>query len=220
MRSAFLLLVSMIIFLAGCGDPPDKPNGQAPDQGNSAPVDTANTGTSTSGSPKSEAVPFTSSNGTVTFMSYKMKGQNQGGFTMITGTINLVNEKPEESSISVEVDMNTLYSDDPTLTEKLKSPASFDVAKFQKGTFKSTKIVAGARPEPNNYTVTGDLEIRGKVNSITFPARIEVTDSDVTVKTGLRLNGEDFGIAKEGKASDNYRDNFAFLFDVKALRQK
>ena len=213
--------LSLSIFLVACEDPAaNKPKAVTSEpSGNSPSNTTASNGTGPATTAKGEALQITPSNSTVTFIGSKVTGKHNGGFTAFTGMIDLVNAKPEESSVSVDIDANTLFADDPKLTEHLKSADFFDVAKFPKASFKSTKIEAGARP-PDNYTVTGDLELHGVTKSVTFPAKIDVTDADVTVQAAFRINRKDFGIVYAGKADDLIRDDVSIGLDVKVPRKK
>jgi len=152
-------------------------------------------------------------------MHYLDDKREQGGFTMVGGSVDLVNNNPEESSITIEVETNTLFSDDSKAAEKLRSADFFDTANHPKASFRSTKITAGAKPAPNNFTVTGDLEIRGKTVPVTFPARVDITDDVVSINAGVRINTEDFGMKKEGTGNGRYPKNFALTFDTKARRK-
>jgi len=71
-----------------------------------------------------------------------------------------------------------------------------------------------------NYTVTGDLEMRGIKKSVTFPATIAVTPTDVSVNSEFAINRKDFGIVYAGKADDLVRDDVVIHLDLKAARQK
>lgn len=208
--SAAILFLSA--FIAACSGPPaDQP--KANTVGSAANNGTANPGGG------GESLPITPANSAVTFVGYKVTGKHNGGFTMFGGEINLVNGKPEDSSVSVDIDTTSIFADDAKLTDHLKTADFFDVAKFPKATFKSTKITAGAKA-PNNYTVTGDMDLHGVVKSIQFPAKIDVTDADVAVNIGFRFNRKDFGIAYAGKADDLIYDEVSLLIDVKAPRKK
>lgn len=224
MNKILLAILSLSVFLAACEDPAaNKPKATTSEPSANKPANTGNTGNAgnaaTAPAAKGDALPITAANSSVLFVGSKVTGKHEGGFTAFTGTIDLVNGKAEESSVSVDIDTSTVFSDDPKLTEHLKSPDFFDVAKFPKATFKSTKIEAGAKA-PETHTVTGDLELHGQTKSITFPATIVVSDDSVTVKAGFRINRKDFGIVYTGPADNLIRDDVALMLDVKAARKK
>ena len=214
-------ILSIAAFLTACEDPAaNKPKATASEPSTSKPANQSSSSPAPgSAVVKGEGLPITPANSTIAFVGSKVTGKHQGGFTMFSGTVDLVNGRPEESAVTVEIDTNTVFADDPKLTEHLKTADFFDVAKFPKASFKSTKIEPGARP-PDNYTVTGDFELHGQTKSITFPAKIDVTDADVTVKAGFRINRKDFGIVYTGPADNLIRDDVSILLDIKTPRKK
>lgn len=218
MKIVSLVILSLAVFLAACEDPSaNKPKATTSEPSTSKTGNTANAGTAPAAT--GETLPITAANSTVLFTGSKVTGKHEGGFTAFTGTINLVNAKPEESSVSVDIDTASLFVDEPKLAEHLKTADFFDVEKFPKATFKSTKIEAGAKA-PDTHTVAGDLELHGQTKSITFPATITVADDSVTVKAGFSINRKDFGILYAGKADDLIRDGVVLMLDVKAPRKK
>lgn len=220
MKIFLTALLSATAFLAACTDPAaDKPKAVTSGPSNTAPANQTGSPAPGGDSAKGEGLAVSPANSTIAFVGSKVTGKHQGGFTMFSGTVDLVNGKPEESSVTVEIEADSVFADDAKLTDHLKSADFFDVAKFPKASFKSTKIELGARA-PDNYTVTGDLELHGQTRSVTFPAKIDVTDGDVTVKAGFRINRKDFGIVYSGPADNLIRDDVAILLDVKALRNK
>lgn len=219
MKLFLTAIISLTIFISGCGGPAaniPKANTSAPTGNQSSNGSTASNGAATA---QGEALPLSPANSTVTFVGYKVTGQHNGGFTAFSGTLNLVNGKPEDSSVSVEIDAKSIFADDPKLTDHLKTKDFFEVDKFPKASFKSTKIVAGASP-PDNYTVTGDLEMHGVTKSVTFPAKIDLTDADVTVAAGFVISRKEFGIVYTGPADNLIRDDVTIMLSIKAPRKK
>ncbi len=217
MKLKLIAIFSFAFLLAACEDPAaNKPRATVTDPAGNA---SSNSDAPSTESAKGEALALTPANTTVTFIGSKVTGRHEGGFTMFTGTIDLVNGNPAESSVSVEIDLNTLYSDDPKLTDHLKSADFFEVAKFPKATFRSTRIEPGGKAG-DNYLVTGDLEMRGQLKTVSFPLKIDVTSTDVTVKAGFVINRKDFGMVYPGKADDLIRDDVSILMDSKVLRRK
>ena len=212
------VVLSLAVFLAACEDPSaNKPKATVSEPSANKPANTANSAPALA--VKGEELPITAANSTVLFTGSKVTGKHEGGFTAFTGTINLVNAKPEDSSVSVDIDAASVFVNEPKLAEHLKTADFFDVEKFPKATFKSTKIEAGAKA-PDTHTVTGDLELHGVTKSITFPATITVADDSVTVRAGFSINRKDFGILYAGKADDLIRDGVVLMLDVKAPRKK
>jgi len=156
----------------------------------------------------------------VEFTAAKVTRHHDGGFTKFNGAIDLVNGKVEESKVSVDIETSSVFTDTPDLTKHLQTPDFFDVQKFPKATFTSTKIVADSSKGQDSYTVTGDLDLHGQKKSITFPATIQVTADDVSVKAEFSIDRKDFGIVYPGFANDLIRDDVVIKLDLKTPRKK
>ncbi len=220
MKIISLVILLLSVFLTACEDPAaNKPKATTSDPSTNKTANVANVANTGTASAKSEGLSITPENSAVTFVGSKVTGKHDGGFKAFTGNINLVNGKAEESTVSVDIDANSVFADDPGLTKHLKSPDFFDVAKFPKATFKSTKIEAGAKA-PDTHTITGDLELHGQTKSITFPATITIAEDSATVKAEFSINRKDFGIVYAGKVDDLIRDDVVLKLNVKAPRKK
>ncbi len=222
MKKIALGILSLSLFLAACADPAaDKPKATTTNSTtNSAGNTQSATVPATKPATKGEALPLTAENSKVEFTGSKVTGKHDGGFKAFTGTIDLVNAKPEESGVTVDIDTNSVFSDDEKLTGHLKSADFFDVEKFPKATFTSTKIVPDTAKGAGNYTVTGDFNLHGQTKSITFPAKISVTDAEVSVDSEFAINRKDFGIVYAGKADDLIRDDVVIRLNLKSSRKK
>ncbi len=225
MNKLVLGVLSLTVFLAACEDPAANKTKavttNSATANSSSTMQSANTTAPTAKPPtKGEALPLTAENSKVEFTGSKVTGKHDGGFKAFTGTIDLVNAKAEESGVTVDIDMNTTYSDDEKLTGHLKSADFFDVEKFPKANFASTKIVADSAKGVGNYTVTGDFNLHGQKKAITFPAKITITDADVAVDAEFSINRKDFGIVYAGKTDDLIRDDVVIRLNLKSPRKK
>ncbi len=120
----------------------------------------------------------------------------------------------------VDIDMASVFSDSDGLTKHLQTSDFFEVEKFPKSSFVSTKIEPDAAKGSGNFNITGDLEMRGVKKSVKFPATIAVTPADVAVKAEFSINRKDFGIAYAGKADDLIRDDVVIKLDLKSAKKK
>lgn len=211
--------LSALALMSACGGAAN--NAVSPSNAPSNSKSGNQSGSTTPGEPgaKGESLKLAPGNSTLTFLVSRKADKAQAGFTMFEGTFDLVNGKPEESALTLDAETGTLFCDDAKLTDLLRSETFLDVTKFPKASFKSTKIEAGAHP-PDNYTITGDLTIRDQTKPVTFPATINVTDSDVTLKIGFRTYRKEFGLTNPGPAADPLRDDFSIMLDVKVPRRK
>lgn len=215
MKMVGLAILSFSIFLAACEDPAT----------NKAKAITSNSATpavnsQASAPAKGESLAITPENSKVLFTGSKVTGRHEGGFKQFSGAIDLVNGKPDESSVKVDIEASSVFTDADDLTKHLQTGDFFDVKKYPKASFASTTIVADAAKGANNYTVTGDLELRGVKKSVTFPAIITVSPTEVTVDSEFSINRKDFGIIYAGKADDLIRDDVVIKLDLMAPRKR
>lgn len=211
----FLLIVALSIILVGCEDPSANKTHAIT---SNASTPSSNSSQIESATAKGESLAFTPENSKVLFTGSKITGKHDGGFASFAGQIDLVNAKPEESSVQVNIETASVFTDADGLTKHLQTSDFFEVEKFPKAVFKSTKVA----PDPstvNSYTVTGDLELRGIRKSITFPATIVVEPAQVSVNAEFAINRKDFGIVYAGKADDLIRDNVVIKLDLTAPRK-
>jgi len=217
MKTVVFGIISLALFLTSCEDPAaNKPHAQTTNSTTNANF-AANT---TAPSGKTETLPLTPAGSKVEFTAAKVTRHHDGGFTKFNGAIDLVNGKVEESKVSVDIETSSVFTDTPDLTKHLQTPDFFDVQKFPKATFTSTKIVADSSKGQDSYTVTGDLDLHGQKKSITFPATIQVTADDVSVKAEFSIDRKDFGIVYPGFANDLIRDDVVIKLDLKTPRKK
>lgn len=200
------------VFLSACANPAD----------NKAKAVTAeaNSQTATARQTKGESMAITPENSKVEFVGSKVTGKHDGGFKQFSGNIDLVNNKPEASQVAIDIEMNSVFTDADGLTKHLQTGDFFEVEKHPKSSFVSTKIVPDAAKGADNYTVTGDLEMRGQKKSVTFPAKITVNPNEVAVDAEFAINRKDFGIVYAGKADDLIRDDVVIKLNLKSQRRK
>jgi polyisoprenoid-binding protein YceI len=91
----------------------------------------------------------------------------RGQFEKFTGTVQLDEKNPANSSVVIEIDPSSINTRSTDRDNHLKSPDFFDVANYPTITFKSTKI---EQVDANHGKITGDLTIRG----ITKPVVVNV----------------------------------------------
>src|SRR5580698_4690436 len=70
---------------------------------------------------------LTEKNTTITFIGTKPGGKHEGGFKSVTGTATVTGNDLTTLKATLDIDMNSLYSDADKLTTHLKSPDFFGV---------------------------------------------------------------------------------------------
>lgn len=199
-----ITILTGLMFVTACSDPAaDQPR--------------ATTGAATQVSPQSVAgqkYQITSQNSKVEFIGSKVTGSHNGSFQQFSGEINYAGA-PERSRVRVTMDTNSLTTDDPKLTQHLKTADFFDVAKFPQATFESTEIKAGGSSGAT-HTITGNLTMHGVTKSVTFPATINVSPDLATVDANFSINRKDFGINYAGAQDNLIRDDVVLKLTIRA----
>lgn len=217
MKLLAITILALSVFISACDDPAANKARAVTSNSTSANTSTANTNPAAKGG---TVLQITPENSDILFTGSKVTGKHDGGFNKFNGTIDLVNEKPEDSTVSVTIETASIFSDADGLTKHLQTADFFDVQTYPKASFTSMKIVPDTAKGANNYTVTGDLELRSQKKSVTFPATITVTPAEVNVNTEFSINRKDFGMAYTGKADDLIRDDVVIKLDLKTDRNK
>ena len=214
MRKQLSLIVLFVVALVtfACADPAsDKPK---------ATVGEAQPQASAQKPAAVETLVISPENSKIEFVASKVTRSHQGSFKQFTGKIELVSSSVPDSRVSIDTDTASVETDTPELTAHLKTPDFFDVAKYPKATFVSTKIEPNTSAGGNSYTVTGNFDLHGQSKSISFPATIEVTADKATMNAEFAINRKDFGIVYAGKADDLIRDAVVIKLDLRVPRKK
>lgn len=165
-----------------------------------------------------ESLVISPDNSKVEFVGAKVTRSHNGSFKSFNGTIDLVNNSIEQSHVTIDIDAASIVADEADLTKHLKTPDFFDVAKYPKATFSSTKIEPAAAGGAT-HAVTGNIELHGVKKSITFPATIQLAADVVSVNAEFSINRKDFGIVYAGKADDLIRDGVVIKLTLKVPRK-
>lgn len=224
MKLTGISLLAIAIFMSSCADPAaNKPKAQTTEPStNSAKTDAAPSGASIFADFKAKGTELAVDGAAskIEFTGSKVTGKHDGGFKVFKGVIDLVGEKAEDSRVLFEIEMNSVFTDTDGVTKHLQTPDFFDVAKFPKASFSSSKVVPNAASGAGNFTVTGDLHIHGIKKSITFPAKITIGPAEVAVESEFSINRKDFAVVYAGKADDLVRDDVVLRLNLHAPRKK
>lgn len=90
----------------------------------------------------------------------------RGQFDDFSGTLQFDPDNMAMSSVRFEVKTKSINTGIPNRDNHLRSEEFFAVKKFPSMTFESTGV---EQKEGNQYTLVGNLTIRGKTNKITVP---------------------------------------------------
>lgn len=209
MRLLLLSILAVALLTFACADP--AANKTKATVGNAAPE------SETAKPANAETLPITPQDSKVDFVAAKVTRSHNGSFKSFNGSIDLVNNDPEQSRVTIDVETNSVVTDEDALTKHLQTPDFFDVTKYPKANFTSTKIEGAGS---SNYKVTGNFDLHGIKKSISFPATIQVAPDKVTVNAEFSINRKDWGLTYPGKADDLIRDGVVIKLNVTAQRRK
>jgi polyisoprenoid-binding protein YceI len=203
---AIVSVLSLLVLVGACNDPASNVNKAVTSEAQK----TASPQTGATG----QKYAITPQNSKIEFIGSKVTGSHNGGFQKFNGEIHYANNDPAHSHVAITIDATSVTTDDPKLTEHLKTPDFFDIAKFPDAKFESTAIKAGGE-KGATHTVTGNLTLHGVTKSITFPATIAVTGDTATVDANFAINRKDFGINYPGAQDNLIRDDVVMKLTIR-----
>ena len=149
----------------------------------------------------------------------------RGRFTDFGGVVHIDRERPERSSVEFSIDAASVDTDVADRDTHLKSPDFFDVEKFPRITFVSSRI----QPRGGDrYDVTGTLTMRGVAHEVTLPvaslgsARDPWGNERAGFELETKLDRKDYGMIFNA-ALDNggllLGDEVRITVNIEAIRQ-
>jgi polyisoprenoid-binding protein YceI len=120
----------------------------------------------------------------------------RGRFADIAGSLELDDERPEQSTVDVTLDVASIDTRQPDRDAHLRSADFFDVERFPTLRFTSTRIQKAA----DGFLVEGDLTIRDVTRPVTLHATEEGRTRDpwgglrVGFSATTKINRRDFGL--------------------------
>jgi polyisoprenoid-binding protein YceI len=123
----------------------------------------------------------------------------RGRFEDVEGHI-VTAENPLDSTVEVNVDLNSVNTNNETRDNHLRSADFFEVEQFPKMTFRST----GVRQDGENFLLDGELTIKDVTRPITLNFEFEGFIADPWGGTRLgasakgEINRKDFNVSFEG----------------------
>ena len=149
----------------------------------------------------------------INWVGYKVTGQHEGTISLLEGTLEF--KKDQIIGGNFVIDMTSINTTDlegdykNKLDGHLKANDFFGVRKHPKATLVFTSV----KKNETNYSVVGNLTIKGITNKIAFDLEV----SGNTAKTSLKVDRTKYGI-KYGSASffDDLKDKAIYdEFDLK-----
>jgi polyisoprenoid-binding protein YceI len=116
-----------------------------------------------------------------------------GGFAQFSGTAEVDQAAKTLKSASVEIKTDSLWTMIPPLTGHLKSPDFFNTREHPTAEF-VTKGIAPVPDKPGEFTMTGALALLGKTKELSFPVKLNIGDSGLTLTGTFSLDRTVFGM--------------------------
>lgn len=141
------------------------------------------------------SLPVNTANSTLTWNAKKFGGEHTGTVKLASGALDVNGRKLVGGTF--EIDMTTITVTDVTdpgsnkkLTGHLQSDDFFSSEKHPTSTFKITKAapIAKAKAGAPNYTITGDMTIKGITHAVTFPAVVKIAGNGAEAAAKIELD--------------------------------
>jgi polyisoprenoid-binding protein YceI len=146
----------------------------------------------------------------------KVTGSHSGTVDLTSGNLSVDDGQLTGGKFDISVNtIKVLQLDDPEMNAKLtghlKSDDFFSVEKFPTGTFVINSVTPLSDGTGNNYTIGGDLTIKGITKPITFPAKVNINEDIVTASADFKLDRTLWDIKfRSGKFYENLGDNLIY----------
>ncbi len=112
---------------------------------------------------------FDSSGSTIGFSVHQFLGTTRGKFTNFSGRIEVDRERPENSSVTAQIEIRSIDTRIKKRDDHLRSAEFFDAEKIPRITFKSRSV---RRTGPQSGDILGDLTMHGVTKPITLHVRL------------------------------------------------
>lgn len=136
----------------------------------------------------------------IEFVGSKPDGKHEGGFKKFEAAAIADMETPGRSSLNIQIDTMSLWSDDDKLTNHLKSPDFFDVRKHPSIIFESTEVIPG---EEGKATIKGTMQMLGKAVEVEVPVEATVTEELIELDAKFEIDRTKWGMTYGQGKIDN-----------------
>jgi polyisoprenoid-binding protein YceI len=179
---------------------------------------------------KKATLPVDVSKSTLHWKATKVGGQHNGTVKLASGTLQVKGNKLFGGTFAMDMTSLTVAditdaSGNAKLTNHLKAEDFFGAEKHPTSSFTITKAapLAGAKAGEANYTITGNLTIKGITHPITFPATVKINGNAAEAIARLEVDRTKYDIkyraAIIGTVADKVIDDH-FSMDLKIVAGK
>jgi len=124
-----------------------------------------------------ETYKFDPSGSSIGFAVHQFLGTTHGKFAKFSGKIEIDRERPENSSVTAQIDVRSIDTRIKKRDDHLRSAEFFNVEKFPQMTFKSHSV---RQTGLQSGDIVGDLTMHGVTRPITLHVRLQTPISDTS----------------------------------------
>jgi polyisoprenoid-binding protein YceI len=148
----------------------------------------------------------------IEFVGSKPDGKHAGGFKKFDVTAKADFENPTKSELKIVIETDSLYSDDEKLTNHLKNPDFFNVRKYPKITFESTKVET---VNDNEAKIHGKLTMLDRTVEVVVPCKVEHEETKLSLKVDFKIDRTKWGMTYgEGKINKEVDIKASLVFKL------
>lgn len=168
-----------------------------------------------------ESYEFDQAGSNIAFAVHQFLGTTNGKFSKFEGRIGLDREHPENSSVTVRIDVRSINTGIQKRDNHLRSPEFFNVDKFPEIIFNSRSV---KQTGPQSADITGDFTMHGTTKPITLHVKL-ITPINETKRTRWSVTTEpikrrDFNLlfSSGAEAISGISQSVAISIEIDALR--
>jgi len=178
--SALLILLTAVALISGCSKSKEK-----------TLTSDKNSGTAASNTGKKLAL--STGDSKLEWVGKKVTGQHNGTVDISSGELFIDNGNLTGGSFDINFGtIKVLDLQDSEMNAKLtghlKSDDFFSADKFPTGKFVLTSVTPLSNGTENNYTIGGDLTIKGITQPVSFPATVKINGDVVSAKADFKID--------------------------------
>lgn len=133
-----------------------------------------------------------------------------GQFNNFKTAIKMDPDAPENSVISVVIDMASFDANDKDRNDTLPSKAWFYTKKFPEASFTSNNVT---KKDDGSFEAEGDLTIRSVTKPIRLPFTLAIADNKARAQGRVTLNRLDYNLGSDGYDTEEWID-FAVTVNI------
>ncbi len=185
MKKSILSLVAIAAVVVSCNQAPD-----------ATKAETAEKQEAAAGAGASYAIDTNES--LIGWLGTKPVGQHNGEFRLASGSLSVADGAVTGGNFVIDINsiknFDLIDDSNGKLVGHLKSADFLDAENHPTAKFEVTKIEALQNDTTGTHKVSGNLTLRDSTKNVTFPAKIVVTDSDVTTTANFNIDRTQWGL--------------------------